>query len=363
MTSNTPTSKPSQTPTISIDLASLATFQGIKVYGAAMYDWSSYSVSPAGDVNGDGFADIIIGAYQADLSSRGFDTGTSYVIYGSSTPVNIDLLSLSSAQGFAIYGAAVYDYSGFSVSTAGDINGDGFDDVIIGAYGVDPSSRTDAGTSYVIYGSSTPVNIDLLSLSSAQGFAIYGAASGDKSGYSVSHAGDVNGDFFSDIIIGAYQADPSSRSNAGASYVIYGSSAPTNIDLSSLSSTQGFAVYGAAAYDNSGFSVSSAGDINNDDFDDIIIGAQSADPSSRSGAGISYVIYGSSTPTNIDLLSLSSAQGFAIYGAAAGDNSGFSVSSAGDINNDGFDDIIIGAPYADPSSRSSAGIYLCNLWE
>ena len=74
------------------------------------------------------------------------------MIYGSALPVDIDLLNLSPNQGFAIYGATAYDYSGYSVSTAGDINKDGYLDVLIGAYSADPSSRSNAGTSYVIYG-------------------------------------------------------------------------------------------------------------------------------------------------------------------------------------------------------------------
>ena len=120
---------------------------------------------------------------------------------------------------------------------------------------------------------------------------IYGGATNDQSGVSVSAAGDVNHDGFADIIIGAYLADPSSRTNAGTSYVIYGNSTnPGTIDLSVSLGTKGFAIYGGATSDQSGISVSSAGDINNDGFADIIIGANAADPSSRTNAGASYII-------------------------------------------------------------------------
>ena len=106
------------------------------------------------------------------------------------------------------------------------------------------------------------------------------------------------------------------------------------------------------------------GDVNNDGYDDIIIGAYGADPSSRIEAGQSYVIYGSATnPGTIDLsIALSSTQGFTILGAAY-DQSGWSVASAGDVNNDGYDDIIIGAPHADPNSRMWAGQSWRNLWK
>ena len=122
----------------------------------------------------------------------------------------------------------------------------------------------------MIYGSATnPGTIDLsTALSSTQGFTILGGASGDWSGWSVASAGDVNNDGYSDIIIGAPHAYPSSRSDAGQSYVIYGSATnPGTIDLSTaLSSTQGFTILGGATYDSSGWSVASAGDVNNDGY-------------------------------------------------------------------------------------------------
>ena len=89
---------------------------------------------------------------------------------------------MSPNQGFAIYGAEASDYSGWSVSTAGDVNKDGYPDIIIGAYNSDPNSRSNAGSSYVIIGSTLPVDVDLLNLNSTQGFAIYGAAANDNSG-------------------------------------------------------------------------------------------------------------------------------------------------------------------------------------
>ena len=131
---------------------------------------------------------------------------------------SVDLLTQAN---ITLNGAAANDRSGFSVASAGDVNGDGRSDVIVGARFADPSSRSDAGSSYVIYGSASPSNVDLGSLGSA-GFRIDGAAASDLSGYSVASAGDVNGDGRSDVIVGAYAANPSSRSDAGSSYVIYG---------------------------------------------------------------------------------------------------------------------------------------------
>jgi hypothetical protein len=202
-----------------IDLATLTLSHGIKIIGAAATDYSGYSVSGVGDVNKDGFADFIIGAYAADPEGRN-SAGESYLIYGTaSLPATIDLGNLGSA-GIKLTGAVAGDNSGWSVSGAGDVNKDGFADFIIGARYAATGGGSYAGESYIIYGTaSLPTTIDLGNLGS-DGITITGAVSGDFSGSSVSGAGDVTGDGCSDFIIGAYGATPEGRSNAGESYLI-----------------------------------------------------------------------------------------------------------------------------------------------
>ena len=207
-----------------IDLDSLNANEGVIIQGAAG-DQSGWSVSSAGDFNGDGFNDVIVGAFAANPLGRQI-AGNSYIIYGQQGGYlyPIDLASLNSTQGVIIEGGNPGDQSGGSVSSAGDFNGDGLSDVIVGAENASPLGRSQAGSSYVIYGQQGGYlyPIDLGSLNANEGVIIEGAATNDTSG-SVSSAGDFNGDGLSDVIVGAREASPLARTQAGASYVIYGS--------------------------------------------------------------------------------------------------------------------------------------------
>ena len=184
------------------------------------------------------------------------------------------------------------------------------------------------------------------------GFVINGVNAGDQSGFSVSGAGDINGDGWDDIIVGAFQAEPGNTTddNRGASYVVFGKSDGVIVQLSDIDDADnlnGFVIDGVNAGDQSGISVSGAGDVNGDGLDDILIGAR--DTNGNSGA--SYVVFGKSDGSVVELGRIdnpSNINGFVINGVDMGDQSGFSLSGGGDINGDGLDDIIIGASGAEP---------------
>ncbi|MBY0498470.1 MAG: integrin alpha, partial [Nitrosomonas sp.] len=202
-------------------------------------------------------------------------------------------------------------------------------------------------------------SINLSSLDGNNGFRWDGVTAGDLLGRSVSTAGDVNGDGFDDVIIGAFGADPNG-SASGSSYVVFGKASGFNaaMDLSSLDGSNGFRLDGVAVDDRSGFGVSTAGDVNGDGFDDVIVGAWGAD-SNGDRSGSSYVVFGKASGFNaaMDLSSLNGNNGFRLEGAAY-DLSGFSVSSAGDVNRDGIDDLIVGAPKANPNGSDSGSSYV-----
>jgi hypothetical protein len=280
--------KSSDTP---IDLADVALgSSGFAIYGQSEFDESGYSVSSAGDVNGDGLADLIVGAFNARRS---------YVVFGKSTHTAINLADVAlGSGGFAINGQAADGLSGFSVSSAGDVNGDGLADLIVGSPDFFGSS---AGRSYVVFGQSTQAVIDLNDLGTG-GFVINGETASDEIGFSVSSAGDVNGDGLADLIVGAPGAG---GSLAGRSYVVFGKSSDTPINLADVAlGSGGFAINGQANKGQSGFSVSRAGDVNGDGLADLIVAA----PYSGTVAGRSYIIFGGQQlATTVDYMGTASA--------------------------------------------------------
>lgn len=307
-----------------IDLASLASTEGVTFSGSGR---TGRSVSGGSDVSGDGIADVAVGAPYHSY-------GTTFVVFGDTGgPGGLDLTSLAAADGFTVSGDYYSDDLGLSVSMAGDIDNDGYNDVAIAAWG--HYSDYYAGEGFVIFGADGgPGDLVAESMTSAQGFDIYGAAY-SAGMQEISGVGDVNGDNIADVAMAAPDVEEA--------YVIFGagSGGPGDIDISSLAAAEGFTIYNGGGLG----SVAGAGDVDGDGAFDVIVGSSGADPSGRTDAGAAYVIFGNSdgtSPGDIDLSNLASTDGFTIIGAASYDRIGVTVSGVGDVNSDGYDDLLVG---------------------
>jgi Tol biopolymer transport system component len=446
------------------------TLSGITYRGEGWYHGAGKCVARGGDLNHDGVADFVIGAPGAGF--HGADSGAVYVVFGDAgldelAPASFDLISLddcsvSTLCGVALHGETAGDLAGTSASFAGDLNHDGKDDLLIGAPGANPLSLSEAGKVYVIYGPLTAGVIELSTVgTTTPGLVFYGESAGDKAGQSVSWWQDISGDGKDDLLIGAPGATTLDEfglplAEAGYVYAIHGG--PFNLDANAEaggvirlervadgSPTQilgtvflgttaggkvGRSVTGAVDIDGDGvpdiivgangkawvipgnepksksgtttleptrpkidpagglvrqvgeedavtdfaawyftpgdegtlgeLEVGGAGDINNDGIDDYLIGAPSADLPGKAGAGKAYVVYGSQVSEEGEqwLSDVGGTlAGLVVQGYEAGDELGHSVSGGFDVNADGVDDALVGAPYADslPATPSNAG--------
>jgi FG-GAP repeat protein len=197
---------------MAIDLAAVAAGTGgFVVHGEDAYDQSGGSVAAAGDVNGDGLADLLVGAPFA--AGAGNAEGGTYVVFGRAGrfDVPVDLAAVAAGEGgFVIHGEDAYDYAGVSVAAVGDLNGDGLADVLVGAPWGDGAGDAEpyAGAAYVVFGRAGGAAVDLAAVAAGTGgFAVRGEDAGDGAGRSVAATGDVDGDGLADLLVGADGAE------------------------------------------------------------------------------------------------------------------------------------------------------------
>jgi FG-GAP repeat/Putative Ig domain len=196
---------------------------GFRIDGAVQHDAAGKNVAGVGDVNGDGRADVVVGAPSAGRNGRS-QSGSAHVVFGKATGTTVDLAALGDS-GFHIDGAVAHDRAGEALSGAGDVNGDGRPDVLVGAQYADNSGRATSGSAYVVYGRASSASVDLAALG-AGGFRMDGAVAGYQAGAAVSGAGDWNGDGRPDVVVGVPNASYNLRQESGSAYVVLGFGAP-----------------------------------------------------------------------------------------------------------------------------------------
>ncbi len=292
-------------------------------------------VENLGDINADGYEDLGVGA-----PGYSGDRGAIYIIYGRANEyTQVDITNQPH-----LVGESENDRVGYSLAGAGDINADGYDDFMFGSIYEDSADKN-AGATYIVYGRAEQFSGEV----SIGSFTKYtGSNSADKFGAAMAGAGDINADGYDDIVMGAPRFG---EHRTGEVYILYGGSEQL---AGGEIADEGQHFSGEAEYDETGTSVSAAGDVNGDGFADIIIGSPGND-TTDDNAGTVYIIFGQ--VEHYDAQNITDAD-VILVGETARDSAGLLVAEAGDINADGYSDVLASSPYSSYNASEGGLVYV-----
>jgi len=329
----------------------------VQFIGQSTNDEASFSLGLAGDVDGDGHSDVLVGARYSDLGGQ--NSGAAYLVLTSEaldTDSSERSLNLANTR---FVGETELDEAAFALTGVGDIDGDGLADVLIGSPGHNVG-EPNVGVAYLLLSSGSlslrSPSVDLGDadriFSGETGQADYGG----QAGRAVAGAGDIDGDGYSDLLIGAPYMDIAGTEE-GAAYVLLAASIAASTDHTIPLGSADRKFVGEASWDWAGISVAGVGDVDGDGRGDSLVGANHQDTGGLD-AGAAYLLLSSGALLEGSTTASLSEADLKLVGESDGDLGGHSISTAGDVNGDGLDDILIGAPYHDAGGEDAGAAYL-----
>jgi hypothetical protein len=341
-----------------VDLAAIAAgVGGFRIVGEAQFDRAGISFAAIRDLNGDSLSEVLVSATGNDAA--GDDAGAGYVVWGKADGAPVDLAAVADGRGgYKILGEGPFVRAGRNVAAVGDLNGDGLDEPLLSAITFRPDG-TSVAAAYVVWGKADGAPVDLGGVAAGRGGYRIVSETEEDDAFGVASIGDLNGDGRPEILLGHSHFG---QAGEGAAYVVWGKTDGAPVDLAAVADGRGgFRILGEAPFDGAGASVAPIRDLNDDSLPEILVGATANDAAGEN-AGAAYVVWGKADGARVDLGEVAAGRGgFKILGEPRGvpdsSGAGFPVAAIGDLNGDGRDEILIGAP-SEPDGQRTGAAYV-----